>query len=51
MKEKVKPVVTVIRPVLTDEEREERMAEIKRCLVNFWLAKERLEVKKNAPTD
>jgi hypothetical protein len=32
------PNVTVIRPDLTPEEREERMEEVKRCLIAFWIA-------------
>lgn len=35
------PKVTVIRPVLTPEEREKRMKRIERCLADFAIAMER----------
>lgn len=35
---KAKPIVKVIRPNITPEEREKRMEEVKRCLVAFWIA-------------
>lgn len=35
------PKVTVIRPVLTPEEREKRMKRIERCLADFAIVMER----------
>lgn len=35
-----KPIITVIRPNLSREEREKRLAEIKAAMVAFWQAKE-----------
>lgn len=32
------PIVTVIRPALTAEERERRMEAVKEAVRNFWLA-------------
>lgn len=31
------PIVTIIRPDLTPEEREKRLEEIKRQIVDFWI--------------
>lgn len=33
-----KPIVTVIRPDITPEEREKRMEEIRKRMVDFWIA-------------
>ena len=35
------PIIRVIRPQLTPEEREARMNELKRAVGEFWLAVER----------
>ena len=35
------PKVTIIRPVLTPEEREKRIKRIERCLADFAIAMER----------
>lgn len=40
---KPKPIVHIIRPELTAEEREKREEEVKRCLWNFCIAIERQE--------
>lgn len=36
-------IVTVIRPQLTEEEREKRIDEIKKRMIDFWIAKEAKE--------
>lgn len=36
-----KPIITVIRPELTAEEREKRMEAVKVAMVAFWQARER----------
>lgn len=38
---KPEPIVTVIRPNLTPEEREERIERVKQCMIDFWIAKMR----------
>lgn len=38
-----KPIVKVIRPELTEDERAKREEEVKRCLWNFCVAIERQE--------
>jgi hypothetical protein len=45
------PKVTVIRPNLTEEEREKRIEEVKAAMVKFHLAKMRREAKRNASID
>ena len=35
----MKANVTIIRPQLTEEEREKRIEEIKRRMIDFWTAK------------
>ena len=42
----LKPNITVTRPILTDEEREKRMAAIKKAAVNLVIATERAKAKK-----
>lgn len=42
------PIVTVIRPVLTDEERAERMKRIEQAMINFWIAHERQKAEKKS---
>lgn len=37
----VKAIVTVTRPVLTEEERAERMKRLEQAMINFWIAVER----------
>ena len=46
-----KPIVTIIRPELTPEEREKRLEEVKRCMRDFWAAIERrkAEVQNDTP--
>ena len=48
--EKPEPVVTVIRPNLTEEEREERQKKVEKCIADFWRAMERKE-QRNASSD
>jgi hypothetical protein len=43
---KPEPIVTVIRPVLTSEEREKRIEAVKDAMVKFWTAKIRMEKEK-----
>lgn len=50
------PIVTIIRPQLTDKEREIRMEELKRAVADFWVEvekskKTRLEVHYHASDD
>lgn len=40
------PIVTVIRPNITEEEREKRIEAVKAAMVNFWTAKIRMEKEK-----
>lgn len=40
---KPEPIVTVIRPNLTPEEREKRIERVKQCTIDFWNAKMRNE--------
>lgn len=42
----LEPIVTVIRPNLTEEEREKRIEAVKAAMVQFWLAKIRMEKEK-----
>jgi len=35
------PIIRIIRPQLTPEEREARMQDLKKAVVKFWLAVER----------
>lgn len=46
-----KPIVTVIRPNVTAEEREKRIERVKQCMVDFWLACPKRKDEKNAPFD
>ena len=39
----MKANVTIIRPQLTAEEREKRIEEIKKHMIDFWIAKEAKE--------
>ena len=40
---KPEPIVTVIRPNLTTEERAERIERVKQRMIDFWIAKMRNE--------
>jgi hypothetical protein len=40
------PTITVTRPILTDEEREKRMAAIKKAAVDLVIAAERAKAKR-----
>ena len=39
----MKANITILRPQLTEEEREKRIEEIKKRMVDFWIAKETKE--------
>lgn len=41
-----KPIVTVIRPNLTEEELQKRIDAVKAAMVKFWTAKIRMEKEK-----
>lgn len=40
------PIVNIIRPQLTPEEREARIQDLKRAVVDFWLEVEKTKMKK-----
>lgn len=42
----IKPIVTVIRPNLTPEERAEKIERVKQCMIEFWIAKMRMDKEK-----
>ena len=44
---KPEPIVAVIRPNLTPEEREKRIERVKQCMIDFWNAKMRNEKEKS----
>lgn len=39
------PIVNIIRPQLTPEEREARMQELKQAVVKFWIEVEKAKLK------
>lgn len=49
------PIITVIRPDLTEEERAERQKKVEKCIADFWLAVQKTEQKqrseRNASSD
>lgn len=40
------PIVNIIRPQLTPEEREARIQDLKRAVVDFWIEVEKAKMKK-----
>ena len=48
---KPEPIVTVIRPNITEEEREKRQKKVEKCISDFWLALEKRKVDKDASTN
>jgi sulfur transfer protein SufE len=42
------PIITVIRPELTDEERNAREERVKKCISDFWIAYKRKEAEREA---
>ena len=45
---KPEPIITVIRPNLTEEEREKRIKQVEKCISDFWLAMKRIEEKQRS---
>jgi sulfur transfer protein SufE len=42
------PIITVIRPELTAEERAERQKKVEKCISDFWIACKRKEAEREA---